>query len=127
MINYGGGIAGYVLDVVSLTYGLFTSVASIMIIVILVYYQCHNRLKSSDKITLLLSINIYLLIFFNTMTVVSFNIKGLIGDVHGYDFQSSWCIFMGYFFCMVCCAFYHAFVLQVNNETERLVMHLSEI
>jgi hypothetical protein len=53
--------------------------------------------------------------------MISFNIQTLLGDVYGNNFDSSWCIFRGYFICVTTCTTYHAFVIQVNNEKEYIV------
>jgi hypothetical protein len=114
MINYGHGTIGYVLTFISLISALFASVISLMVIVIIIYHQYNNRLKRDEKITLLLSFNIYSTIFISLITFMSFNIHTLIGDVYGINFDSSWCIFRGYFIIVIFLAFYHAFVIQVN-------------
>jgi hypothetical protein len=114
MIKYGHGTVGYVLTFISLIHASFASVISLMVIVIIINHQYHNRLKRDEKITLLLSVNIYSTIFISLITFMSFNIQTLIGDVYGINFDSSWCIFRGYFIVVILLAFYHAFVIQVN-------------
>jgi hypothetical protein len=114
MINYGHGTVGYVLTFISLIHALFAAVISLMVIAMIIYHQYNNRLKRDEKITLLLSANIYSTIFISLITFISFNIQTLIGDVYGINFDSSWCIFRGYFINVIFLAFYHAFVIQVN-------------
>ncbi len=114
MINYGHGTVAYVLTFISLISALFGSVISLMVIVIIIYHQYKNRLKRDEKITLLLSANIYSTILICLIIFMSFNIQTLIGDVYGISFESSWCIVRGYFISVIFLAFYHAFVIQVN-------------
>jgi len=114
MISYGHGIVGYVLTFISLIHSSIACVISPMVIAIIVYHQYHNRLKREEKITLVLSANIYLIIFICILQLISFNIQTLIGDVYGNNFDSSSCILRGYFLAVTICAFYHAFVTQVN-------------
>jgi hypothetical protein len=121
MVNYTDGLVGYVLTLISLINGLFVFVISFMVLAIIIYHQYNNRLKREEKVTLVLSANIYLFIFINIITIISSNIQTLLGDVYGNNFDSSWCIFRGYFICVVTCAFYHTFAIQVNNEKEYIV------
>ncbi len=114
MINYGHGTVGYVLTFISLINAVFASVISLMVIVIIIYHQYNNRLKRDEKITLLLSFNIYSIIFICLITLMPSNIQTLIGDVYGISFDSSWCIFRTYFIAVMFFALYHAFVIQVN-------------
>jgi len=122
MISYGHGIVGYVLNVISLIHSSIACVISPMVIAIIIYHQYYNRLKREEKITLVLSANIYLLIFIFTLQLISFNIQTLIGDVYGNNFDSSSCIFRGYFLTVMCSALYHAFVVEVNIEKGCIVI-----
>jgi hypothetical protein len=126
MVDYERGIVGYVLNLISLISGLVVSVISLMLVAIIIYHQYTNRLKREEKITLALSANIYLFIFIEIITSISFNIQTLIGDVYGNNFDSSWCIIRGYFICMTFFTLYHTFVVQVNNEKEYIVMSSRE-
>jgi hypothetical protein len=126
MIDYGRGIIGYILNLISLISGLVVFVISLMVVAIIIYHQYTNRLKREEKITLILSANIYLVIFIEIIPIISFNIQTLIGDVYGNNFDSSWCVIRGYFICMMCCTVYHTFVIQVNDEKEYIVMNSRE-
>jgi hypothetical protein len=126
MVDYGHGIVGYVLTLISLISGLVVFVISLMVVAIIMHHQYTNRLRREEKITLVLSASIYLFILIQIITMISFNIQTLIGDVYGNNFDSSWCIFGGYFVCVVWCGAYHTFVIQVNNEEEYIVMRSRE-
>jgi len=126
MVDYGHGMVGYVLNLISLISGLVVCVISLMVVAIIIYHQYNNRLKREEKITLALFANIYLFFLTETIPIISINIQTLIGDVYGNNFDSSWCIFRGYFICTISCAQYHAFVIQVNNEKEYIVMSSRE-
>jgi hypothetical protein len=126
MVDYGHGMVGYVLNLISLISGLVVFVISLMVVAIIIYYQYNNRLKREEKITLILSANIYLIILIQIISIISLNIQTLIGDVYGNNFDSSWCILRGYFTCMTCFTLYHTFVVQVNNEKEYIVMSSRE-
>jgi hypothetical protein len=114
MIDYGHGIAGYIITMISLIHASVTSIVSVVTVGIIIYHQNHHRLKQEEKITLLLSGYIYLFICIYITMLVSTNIQTLIGDVYGTNYDTSWCIFRGYFVPVICFAMYHTFVVQVN-------------
>lgn len=116
MLDDGQGIVGFILTLISLIHGLIACVISFTVVAIIIGYQNHNRLKRGEKITLLLSTNIYSLIFLYIVPLISFNVQTIIGDVYGNNFDSSWCTFRGYDIVAMCCGLYHAFVAQVNIE-----------
>ncbi len=122
MINYGYGIVGYVLTWISLIHASFACVISIVVVVALIYDQYNHRLKREVKTTHLLSVYIYSFIFIYVIILIPKNIQTLLGDVYGNNIDSSWCIFSGYFSCVICCAMYFTFVVQVNDSNECLVM-----
>ncbi|CAF4016623.1 unnamed protein product [Rotaria sordida] len=121
MIDYGRGIVGFILTLISLIHGSAAWVISFMVVVIIIRYQYNNRLKREEKITLLLSTNIYLLIFLYITALISCNIQTIVGDIHGNNFDSSWCVFVGYYIVATCCALYHAFVTQALFRLGRIV------
>ena len=116
MINYGHGIAGYIISLISLIHGLFASIISCSVIIISIYYSYNHRLKREEKTTLVLLINIYILILIYSTTLISTNIQSIIGDTYGINFDSSSCIFRAYFICVICCCLYCAFIIQVNYQ-----------
>jgi hypothetical protein len=131
MIDYGHGIVGYVLTMISLIHGSITCVVSASMVVIIIYHQTHHRLKREEKITLLLSGYIYFFICIYITILISTNIQMLIGDEYGTNYDTSSCIFREYFFLVICCAMYHTFVVQVNTEDivycDRSVRNITEI
>jgi hypothetical protein len=116
MINYRHGIVGYVLTFISLIHVSFGFAVSFIVITASIYHQCHNRLKREEKITLVLSTNIYLFLFIYTTILIATNIQTLLGDVNGNNFDSSWCTFRAYLILAIACALYFTFVVQVNTE-----------
>jgi hypothetical protein len=126
MVDYGHGMVGYVLNLISLISGLVVCVISLMVVAIIIYHQYNNRLKREEKITLALFTNIYLFMLIEIIPIISFNIQTLIGDVYGNNFDSSWCIIRGYFIVLIAFCGYHTFVIQVNNEKEYIVMSSRE-
>jgi hypothetical protein len=125
MINYGHGLVGYVLTMISLIHASITCVVSVGMIGIIIYHQNHHRLKREEKITLLLSGYIYLFICIYLTMLVSTNIQTLLGDVYGTNYDTPWCIFRGYFVPVFCCVIYHTFVVQVNIQ-ESITIDLCE-
>jgi hypothetical protein len=115
MINYGHGIVGYVLTMISLIHASITAVISVLMIGTIIYHQNHHRLKQEEKITLLLSGYIYLFICIYVTMLIFGNIQTLVGDVYGTNYDSSWCIFKGYFVPATASAIYYIFVVQVNT------------
>ncbi|CAF4249084.1 unnamed protein product, partial [Adineta steineri] len=87
MINYGNGLVGYILTLISLISASFALIISFIVILTVIHHQYHNLL-------------------------IEVNIETLIGDVYGNNFDSSLCVFKGYFMASICCTIYHAFVTQ---------------
>ncbi|CAF0781620.1 unnamed protein product [Adineta steineri] len=115
MIIYGNGLVGYILTLISLISASFAVIISFIVILTVIHHQYHNRLKKEEKITLILSTNIYIFFLIFMIVLIEVNIETLIGDVYGNDFDSSLCVFKGYFMASICCTIYHAFVTQVND------------
>ncbi len=88
---------------------------SLMVVTMIIHHQCNNRLKREENIALLLSANIYVLIFIYIIILISMNIQTLIGDVYGNNFDSIGCVFRGYLACIIVCALYYTFVVQVSD------------
>jgi len=70
-------------------------------------------MKKENRVNGIICADIYLLIFFYMIILVSFNIQTLLGDLYEHDFNSSWCVFMGYLAPVFLNALYWAFVNQV--------------
>ncbi|CAF3927445.1 unnamed protein product [Rotaria sordida] len=108
------GIIGFVLNLISLIHGSFAIVISVIVIGIIIYHQYHNRSTREEKITLILSVNIYFYMIIYVAVLVSGNIHTLLGDIYEQNFDSSWCIFRGYLIPVSCCALFHAFAIQIT-------------
>ncbi|CAF3905441.1 unnamed protein product [Adineta steineri] len=87
MITYGNGLVGFILTFISLINASFAIIISFIVILTVIYHQYHNLL-------------------------IEINIETLIGDVYGNNFDSSLCVFRGYFIASIGCAVYHAFMTQ---------------
>ena len=107
---------GFVLNMMTLIISLCACVISLPIIMVIFYHLRGNRTKREDRVTLILSANIYPLIFVYSLILVSFNFQTLFGDLYQWNFQSTWCIFLGYFSPAVLCMLYWAFVNQVCHD-----------
>lgn len=119
MIDYGRGMVGFILTLISLFNGLLACIVSFIISSLIICHlrqHHHHHLKREEKITLILSFHIYGILLINTMIIISINIQTLIGDVYGYNFHSSWCIFQEYAMYVTGCAMYQTFVMQVNMK-----------
>ena len=116
MIAYGHGTIGFVLTSISLVFILFAFVVSLIIIINIIFHQYYHRLEREEKIILVRSSHIYSFLFISAMLLASMNIQTLLGDIHGNDFYSNWCIFRGY--CSLVCGttMYFTFVIQVNFD-----------
>ncbi|CAF4023687.1 unnamed protein product [Rotaria sordida] len=108
------GIVGFVLTLISLIHGSFASVISAIVLGIIIYHQYHNRLRREEKITLILSANIYFYMNLYVVVLVSCNIHTLLGDIYEKNFDSSWCTFRGYLITVACCTLFNAFAIQTT-------------
>lgn len=104
---------GFILNIITLDVSIFTCLISFIITIWILYNFCHNRLKPEDRAIIILCLNIYPLILIYMIILVLFNIQTLLGDLYQYNFNSSWCLFLGYFSPSILTALYWAFVNQV--------------
>ena len=125
MINNENNIPAFLITVIALIHGLFACIISMVIIIVIICRRYNNRLKRVNKITLFLCASIYLLIFVYSATLVSLNTHTLLGDLYGTNFDSSWCIFRGYFVSVMLCALYTGFVIQMSEKFVWQVYQLS--
>ncbi|CAF3778353.1 unnamed protein product [Rotaria sordida] len=117
----GHGIVGFVLNLISLIHGSFATVVSVIVIGIIIYHQYHNHLRREEKITLILSANIYFYMNLYVVVLVSCNIQTLLGDIYEKNFDSSWCTFRGYLITVACCTLFNAFAIQAFYRLCRIV------
>lgn len=107
--------AGLTFTFITIIFDGFASIISLIIFIIILIHLFSNQTKKEEKVTLILSANICIFIFIYGLMVISFCIQTILGEFYGYDFQSSWCIFSGYFIAVIVFALYSVFVSQVNN------------
>jgi hypothetical protein len=105
--------AGFILHVIALVFSTLLCLITSMILTVIIYHFYCKRIKQEDKVTIILCINIYLMILVVTVIIVSFNIQTLLGDLYEQDFNSSWCIFIGYIWGVFLTALYWSFINQV--------------
>jgi hypothetical protein len=104
---------GFVLSAITLGINISTCLISLMIFIVITHHFCYNRLRQEDEITVINCINIYLIISICTVITVSFNIQTVLGDLYEREFNSSWCVFLGYFSLVLLAVMYWSFVNQV--------------
>ncbi|CAF3990103.1 unnamed protein product [Rotaria sp. Silwood1] len=109
----GNARAGLVLNFLTLIADGCACIVSITISIYIIIHVIINRIKSEDKVTLILCANILLLIFLYGAIVVSFSINSILGEFYGLNSDSSWCIFNGYLIAVIVAAMYNVFVSQV--------------
>ena len=92
---------------------LLTCSISFMIIMRIIYYVIYNRIKQEDRIILIHSVQIYILLTMKTILIISLTTETVLGDIYEKDFNSSWCIFQGYSALVILGTLYWAFINQV--------------
>ncbi|CAF0760033.1 unnamed protein product [Adineta ricciae] len=127
MVEYGRGLIGYILSIISLVHGSITLIICCIVLIGIAYhsYHYHRGMKRTEKVTLVLSANIYFFILIFMAILIVNNTQTLIGDMYGVDFSTnrSLCIFKGYSIISICCATYNSFVIQALYRLFRIVYH----
>ncbi|UJR17056.1 hypothetical protein I4U23_003953 [Adineta vaga] len=126
MVDYGHGLIGYILTFITVIHCLLTLIISFIVLITILYnLYSHRQMKHEERITLILSGNIYLFMLIFMAGLIPINIETLIGDVYGNDvsFNLSLCVFKGYFIASMCCAIYHGFVTQAFYRLCRIVYY----
>ena len=114
-------IAGLALTISTLGLGLIVSSISIFVLVTIAHYCHKGQRKSEERIALMLSASIYLVIFTLMIVIVSTNIQTILGDLSGKDVSSPWCVFQGYLLTLLSCTMYNLFVVQAFFRLCRIV------
>jgi hypothetical protein len=114
MINYDYGIAGFIIPSISVIFGSIGCIISFLVTGIILYHLYYHHLKRDEKVTLLLSFNIYFCMLIYASTLVSFNIQNLIGNGNENSLDLSWCIFDAYLSNVAGGAMFQSFIIQVN-------------
>jgi hypothetical protein len=104
---------GFILNVLTLCIDIFTCLNSLIIFICIIYHIWHQRIKQQDRVAIIHCVNIYHLLLIYIVILILSNIQTLLGDLYGYDFNSSWCMFLGYFSPVILTALYWSFVNQV--------------
>ena len=113
MLDNQNKVTGFVLTLITLTNSLCECLISMIILCLMIYNIFSSPLRRRDKIILFLCCNIYFWILIY-MTILSWtNIQTALGDLYDQDFNSSWCIFIGYISPTILCVLYYSFVNQV--------------
>ena len=121
MFEYGLGPVGYYLTLISLIHVLFACVVSMVVIIVIIYHQYHHRMNVEEKITLAISLHIYLFIWTNTLIFILMNSWTLIGDIYGKNFDSIWCITLGYCLFVSGYGMFYSFAIQVNLGEDLMI------
>ncbi|CAF1109475.1 unnamed protein product [Adineta ricciae] len=113
MDNRTNSPINFVLASLSIFHGSLACVISLIIfIAIICYYYTNHRIKPQNKIIFILCANIYFILFASTLIVMISDIRRLLGDIYGYNLNSSSCVFNGYALCVILCVLYSSFTIQ---------------
>ncbi|CAF0987594.1 unnamed protein product [Adineta steineri] len=99
----------------------FTCLFSCIILICVIHHLYHNRLQQEDRITFIHCINIYSLVLAYIGIIASFNIQTVLGNLYEYDFNTSWCVVLGYLAPTLACSLFWAFVNQAFFRLCRVV------
>ena len=119
MINY----MGFMINLITLVISILTCLISFTILIMIIHHLCYNHLQHRDKTIISLCANIYPLVLVSTALTIAVNIQTFLGDIYDWNFNSSWCIFIGYFFTSILSTLYWAFVNQVFRMFNILSIH----
>ncbi|UJR12172.1 hypothetical protein I4U23_016349 [Adineta vaga] len=114
-------IAGFIITLISLIHGSFATIISFIVFLVLLHHQYSNRIKHDERINLFLFIMIHLYLFIYILTLISFNIQTVLGDLYGMHFNSSWCTFRGYLTPVMCSDIYQVFGIQAFFRVCRII------
>ncbi|CAF0980393.1 unnamed protein product [Adineta steineri] len=120
MINNQTKTNGFILSSVSLGLNTFACVISCIVFFIIIYQLYYNHVKREDKITVVLCGHIYIVVLIYSSTLMSTNIRSMLGDLYNQSFDSSWCIFSGYLVLVLLGMLYKMFVNQAFYRLIRI-------
>ncbi|CAF1392397.1 unnamed protein product [Adineta steineri] len=98
-----------------------TCLFSCGILICIIHHLYYNRLQQEDRIIIIHCINIYSLVSAYIGLLAVINIQSVLGNLYGYDFNSSWCIFSEYLISILISSLYWAFVNQALFRLGRVV------
>lgn len=104
---------GFVITLLTFILNLFACIISFIVLICIMYRHFYGRIKKQKQIILILHANIYLYLFLYVTIHIIFNIYTILGDIYGINFDSSLCIFRGYFMIVLLSCLYYGFVVQV--------------
>ena len=110
-------LSGFIITCVTLSFSVIGSVVSAGVLMWLAYFRIKQPTHSRGKVALLLSAYIYLLAATCMVTLASKSIHTILGDLIGWNSDSLWCKFRGYFVSALICSLYNVFVLQVSGRS----------
>ena len=114
---------GLILTILSLTLISTNTLVSIVVFSAILSHSCQRYATARKRVALMLSANIYLLIFALMLIFLSINLQTILGDLYGLNFNSSLCRFQGYFLSVLGSSLYSSFVVQVNALFVSLLCH----
>ncbi|CAF0797548.1 unnamed protein product [Adineta steineri] len=111
----------FILNCITLVIGICTWMVILMILMLIVYYLFHNRIKQEEKMTIIHGINMYILLLIFITISISFNIQTMLGDLNKQNFNSFSCILAGYFVIVSINSLYYIFFNQALFRLCRIV------
>lgn len=115
MISNEYGNIATALTWTTLIHSLLACLASYTILAIILYNLFCNHIKREDRVVVVLCAKIYTFLSISSTILLSLNIQTILGDFNGQSFNSSWCIFWGYFSFTMLYMMYMSFVNQVSE------------
>ncbi|CAF0809965.1 unnamed protein product [Adineta ricciae] len=115
------GTTGFILTLISLIHGSFATIVSFIVFLVLLHHQYTNRMKRDEHINLFLFTIIYSYLFIYILTLLSFNVQTILGDLYDINFTSSWCTFRGYLISVMCSDIYQIFGIQAFFRLCRII------
>ena len=87
MVNFNK--TGFILNIVTFSFDIITCLNSFVIFLVIICYISYHRIKQEDRVTIIHCISIYILLGVYTTILVISNIQTMLGDLYGYEFDSS--------------------------------------
>ncbi|CAF1242397.1 unnamed protein product [Adineta ricciae] len=110
-----------VLNISAIIIGLVICIIALIIMIRILHYIHFNRIQRDDKVVFIHSMNIYILLFIFMLIINSFTMQSLLGDHYGLEFDSQWCIFIGFIDPVVFGTLYWNFVNQAFYRFCRII------
>ena len=114
MNNSDDETTGLVLDIVSFSLISTNILVSLAVFITIVYHCFRGHAHLSERIPVMLSANMYLLILALMVILLSINLQTTLGDLYGLNFDSPACRFQGFLLGVFLSTLFDSFVVQVN-------------